>query len=188
MALLILAAQLALGGLLASVLSRGSAAEDSSRDLRRAAVIAAGVAAAVELVGWGLDGVSAAAAIVTGAASGGRWLFLIGGLFATPGAFLVLVAGRAEHGGDLARARRVTRRGGFLMAGGALVSIVADLTTVWLGAVPPESASFIWASLTTAAAAGIAGLLAGLAGKPRPTGYLAAALLATSVFTWLAAL
>jgi hypothetical protein len=185
MALLVLAVQLALGGLLMNVVSRRTAAEG---DLRRAALVAAAVAAAIELTGWLIDGTSATATIVAGAASEGRWLFPIGGLLATPGAFLVLAAGRAERAGDLERARRVARRGGFLMAGGAVVAIAAGSSTLLLAGSRTANTFLLWASLTTAAAAGFAGLLAGLAGKPRPTGYLAAALLATSVMTWLATL
>jgi hypothetical protein len=188
MALWVLAAQLALGGLIVSLWSRGSAAEDSSRVLRRAALMAAAVAAAVELVGRWLDGTSATAEIVGGAAKEGRWLFLFGGLLATPGAFLVLVAGRDEHAGEVGRARRVVRRGGFLMAGGALVAVAADVAILARTGPATGGASLLWVSLITAAAAGFGGLLAGLAGKPRPTGYLSAALLVTSVVTWLAAL
>jgi len=74
------------------------------------------------------------------------------------------------------------------MAGGAVVAIAAGSSTLLLAGPPTANAFLLWASLTTAAAAGFAGLLAGLAGKPRPTGYLAAVLLATSVVSWLATL
>ena len=185
MALLVLAAQLALGGLLLIFVSPRTAAEGG---LRRAVLVAAPVAAAIELTGWLIDGTSSIGAIVADAASEGRWLFPIGGLLSTPGAFLVLAAGRAEHAGDLERARRVARRGGLLMIGGAVVAIAAGGWTLWGAGLQQVNASLLWAGPVTAAAAGFAGLLAGLAGKPRPTGYLAAALLATSMVIWLATL
>jgi hypothetical protein len=183
MAAWILAVQLALGGLLLSL-----SADDSARALRRGALTAAAVAAIVELLGRWIDGSSATLEVVAGASTEGRWLFLLGGLLATPGAFLVLVAGRAEHAGVIERARRVVRRGGFLVAGGALVAVVANIATLSLTGFSTAEAFPLWASLITAAAGGFAGLLAGLAGKPRPTGYLSAALLVTSVVTWLTAL
>jgi hypothetical protein len=187
MAFLVLAVQLAVGGLLWSVVWRDTSRAGYSGALRRGALIAAAVAAAVALLGWLTDGRSPAGAILTGAAREARWPYLVGGLLSAPGAFLVLAAGRAEHSGDLATARREVRRGGFLMAGGAVVEIGAILSTLWLSGFTRDGALLLWASLSTAGAAGFAGLLAGLAGKPRPTGYLAAALLMISVVTWLAA-
>ncbi len=185
MALLVLAVQLALGGLLLSFVSPRAAAEGG---LRRAALVAAAVAAVVELTGRWIDGSSPIGAIVADATSAGRWLFPVGGLLSTPGALLILAAGRAEHAGDLERARRVARWGGFLMIGGAVVAIAAGGLTLLDAGIQRVHASLLWAGPVTAAAAGFAGLLAGLAGKPRPTGYLAAALLATSMVIWLATL
>lgn len=185
MALLVLAVQLALGGLLLSFFSPRTAAEGG---LRRATFVGAVVAAAIELAGRWIDGTSPIGAIVASAASEGRWIFPIGGLLSTPGAFLVLTAGRAEHAGDLERARRVVRQGGFLMVGGALVAIAGGGATLFVTGLQRVDATLVCAGAVTAAAAGFAGLLAGLAGKPRPTGYLAAALLAAGGVIWVATL
>jgi len=185
MALLVLAVQLALGGLLLSFVSPRTAEEGG---LPRAALVAAALAVALEVTGRWIDGTSPVGAILADATSAGRWLFPVGGLLSTPGAFLVLAAGRAEHAGDLERARRVARRGGFLMIGGAVVAIAAGGWTLLGAGLQQVNATLLWAGPVMAAAAGFAGLLAGLAGKPRPTGYLAAALLATSMVIWLATL
>jgi len=149
MALLVLAVQLASGGLLLSFVSPRCAAEGG---LRRAALVAAAGAVAIELMVWLIDGASPVGAIVADAVSGGRWLFPIGGLLSTPGAFLVLAAGRAEHAGDLERARRVARRGGFLMIGGALVAIAAGGSTLFAAGLQRVNASLLWAGPVTAAA------------------------------------
>jgi len=80
------------------------------------------------------------------------------------------------------------RRGGLLMAGGALASIAGDFVAFVANGLSSPDAPLLWTRVVVTAAAGFAGLLAGLSGKPRPTGTLAAALLAGAVLTWLAAL
>jgi len=69
-----------------------------------------------------------------------------------------------------------------------VVAIAAGGWTLLGAGLQQVNATLLWAGPVMAAAAGFAGLLAGLAGKPRPTGYLAAALLATSMVIWLATL
>jgi hypothetical protein len=78
------------------------------------------------------------------------------------GCGLLLRAGRLEAAGHLIQARRVARQGGFL---GVLGSLVAAA-----GAPRLAPAMLLLAS-------GFAALLAGLSGKPRPTGWAAFALL-----------
>jgi hypothetical protein len=82
--------------------------------------------------------------------------------FLALGCGLVLRAGRLEGAGRLVEARRVVRQGGFLGAIGSLVAAAGA------GRLAP-ALLFI--------ASGIAALLAGLSGKPRPTGWAAVALL-----------
>jgi hypothetical protein len=84
--------------------------------------------------------------------------------FLALGCGLLLRAGRLEAAGQLIEARRVARQGGFL---GALGSLVAAA-----GAPQLAPAMLLLAS-------GFAALLAGLSGKPRPTGWAAVALLIT---------
>jgi hypothetical protein len=93
-------------------------------------------------------------------------------LFLAFGCGMVVQAGRLEAEGRLVEAKRVARNGGFLAALGSLVAAVG-------AAALPASAGVsrgIVAGLMLAA--GFAALLAGLSGKPRPTGWAAAALLA----------
>ena len=86
------------------------------------------------------------------------------------GCAMVLRAGRIEAGGGLVAARAGARRGGFLAAVGALASAAGAAALP--GAAP---ARLLAAGLMLAS--GLAALLAGLSGKPRPTGWAAAALL-----------
>jgi hypothetical protein len=91
------------------------------------------------------------------------------------GCGLVLRAGRLEAEGKLEEARRGARSGGFLAALGSMLAAVG-------AAALPESAGRA-RGLTAALflAAGAAALLAGLSGKPRPTGWAAMALLSAGV-------
>jgi hypothetical protein len=94
-------------------------------------------------------------------------LFFLG----SAGCLLLLKAGRDYTGGRLDTARRRARRGGFLMcAGDAALALAAALVT-------PTGAAL-------AAAAGFTALLAGLSGKPRPSGELAA-LLHVAAGAWI---
>ena len=92
--------------------------------------------------------------------------------FLALGCGLLLRAGRLEAEGRLVEARRVGRQGGFLGAIGSLLAAA--------GAGRPAPAVLLLAS-------GFAALLAGLSGKPRPTGWAAFALLVTGAVVGLLA-
>jgi hypothetical protein len=126
--------------------------------------------------------------IATAAGADLRWLFAMGGVVSTPGAWLLLVAGRSEEAGDLVRARRLARRGGLLMAGGTLMATAGMTVAVAIAGTSSVPRAAGWTCAVTTAAAGFSGLLAGLSGKPRPTGSLAAALLAAGIVAWLTSL
>ena len=87
------------------------------------------------------------------------------------GCGLVVRAGRLEAGGALVEARRLARRGGWLSALGALVAAVGAL------ALPDEAGPRRLVAAGLLLASGFAALLAGLSGKPRPTGWAALGLL-----------
>lgn len=93
-------------------------------------------------------------------------------LFLTMGCGLVVSAGRREADGGLVEAKRLARRGGWLATLGSLVAGVGAL------ALPEAAGSWRFVAAGLLLAAGFAALLAGLSGKPRPTGWLALALLA----------
>ena len=85
-------------------------------------------------------------------------------------------AGRLEASGRLVEARRTARTAGWLGAIGATVAAAgAMLLPAWQGAVA-----------LTMLAAGFVALLAGLAGKPRPTCWAALGLLLAGVVVALA--
>ena len=92
------------------------------------------------------------------------------------GIALELRAGRLEADGNLVEARRTARRGGWIAAVGAPVAAVGA------GLLPFHGAVVAGAML----ASGFAALLAGLSGKPRPTGWAAAGLLAAGVIVAIA--
>jgi putative Mn2+ efflux pump MntP len=114
------------------------------------------------------------------------WLYLAGGIVTVPGCAMVIMAGQAERRGSLERARRDVRRGGFLMAAGAVIQALPGVVSLALVGISSPEAVSLSASATTILAAGCAGLLAGLSGKPRPTGYLAAVLVVASAVAWIA--
>lgn len=93
-------------------------------------------------------------------------------LFLAMGCGMVLRAGRLEAEGRLKEARRVARHGGFLAALGSL------LAAAGAAGLPAESGAGRGVAAVLMLASGFAALLAGLAGKPRPTGWAALALLA----------
>lgn len=84
----------------------------------------------------------------------------------TLGCLLLVVAGRRYVGGRIEAARGPARRAGWLLlAGDGSLALLA----AWAALIGPFSPS--WAGLIGAAsfgAAGFAGLLGGLSGKPRP--------------------
>jgi len=92
-------------------------------------------------------------------------------LFLAMGCGMVVGAGRMEAEGRLEEAKRRARQGGFLAAVGSLLAAVGAL------ALPTRSAVVAVLML----ASGFAALLAGLSGKPRPTGWAALALLVAGI-------
>ena len=86
------------------------------------------------------------------------------------GCAMLLRAGRLEAAGGLVEARATARRGGFLAALGALVAAASAAALPGAGPGRAYGAGLLLVS-------GLAALLAGLSGKPRPTGWAAAALL-----------
>jgi hypothetical protein len=98
------------------------------------------------------------------------------------GCGMVLRASRLEAAGRLAEARRGARQGGFVAAVGSL------LAAAGAAGLPARSGRMTAASAVLLLAAGGAALLAGLAGKPRPTGWLAAGLVGVAIVVALIAL
>jgi hypothetical protein len=98
-------------------------------------------------------------------------LFLVSG---TVGVAVLLRAGRDYVRGDLDGARRSGRKGAWLLGVGNIV-LAAFVVSAWLsGMALPGPTALPGAIL--ALAAGFAGLLGGLSGKPRPAGEIAALL------------
>jgi hypothetical protein len=102
-------------------------------------------------------------------------------LFLAMGCGMVLRAGHLEGEGHLVEARRGARHGGFLAALGSL------LAAVGAAALPAGSGAARGLVAGLLLASGFAALLAGLSGKPRPTGWAALALLVAGVVValWL---
>jgi hypothetical protein len=96
-------------------------------------------------------------------------------LFLAMGCGMVIGAGRMEAEGRLEEARRKARQGGFLAAIGSL------LAAAGAAGLPAAAGSGRGIVAGLVLASGFAALLAGLAGKPRPTGWAALALLAAAV-------
>ena len=92
-------------------------------------------------------------------------------LFLAMGCGMVVGAGRMEAEGRLEESRRRARQGGFLAAVGSLLAAV--------GAAALPAHGGIVAVLMLAS--GFAALLAGLSGKPRPTGWGAHALFVSGI-------
>jgi hypothetical protein len=105
------------------------------------------------------------------------WIHEIARLAAGVACAALFVAGSRERAGDRTGTRRLARRAGF---GAAIATAVQILAAPW---VP-------WSALPAAAgaAAGFVALLAGLAGKPRPSCWFAAALWLAGVSDALARL
>lgn len=109
----------------------------------------------------------------------------------------ILRAGAIERRGGSEEPRALARGGGRMMAAAALAQ---PLCAAWLVHGLPAAAlqtgsvgsapRVLWmlAAIVAGLAAGFVGLLAGLSGKPRPSGGFAAALLAASAGAWALAL
>ena len=101
---------------------------------------------------------------------------------ATVGCCLMLRAGALESRGQLSRARRRARLAGLTLFAGTLLQAGAG-TLVRIRSLDDSA---VWLSGTgLLIAAGVAGLLAGLSGKPRPSGYLAVLLYVAGVAAWV---
>jgi hypothetical protein len=107
--------------------------------------------------------------------------FLARLLFLAMGCGMVLGAGRLEAEGKLVEARRRARQGGFLAALGSL------LAAVGAAGLPAEAGPARGWVAGLLLASGFAALLAGLSGKPRPTGWAALALLVAGIVVALIA-
>lgn len=102
-------------------------------------------------------------------------------LILATGCGMVVRAGRLEADGHLVEARRGARLGGFLAAIGSLAAAAG-------AAVLPASAGAArGAAAGLMLAAGFAALLAGLSGKPRPTGWAAVGFLGAGIVVALLA-
>jgi len=168
-------------GLLAAALDRRFLA--CWRGLRVPVVLSLAVASAALGLGWlsGCDPswlVEPVRAILPGA-------FTAAGAVAATGCHLVLHAGRLEGGGRLVASRELVRAGGKTMFLGADLAVALTLASLLdpsgptraalaSGGAPAAAALFLGAS--GCAAGGFAGLLAGISGKPRPSGPVAAGL------------
>jgi hypothetical protein len=96
-------------------------------------------------------------------------------LFLAMGCGMLLNAGRMEAEGRLFEAKRRARQGGFLAALGSL------LAAGGAAGLPAKAGSLRGVVAGLLLAAGFAALLAGLSGKPRPTGWAALGLLLSGV-------
>jgi hypothetical protein len=96
-------------------------------------------------------------------------------LFLALGCGMVVRAGRLEAEGHLVEARRGARHGGFLAALGSL------LAAAGAAGLPAEAGVSRGVVAGLMLASGFAALLAGLSGKPRPTGWGALLLLVAGV-------
>ncbi len=96
-------------------------------------------------------------------------------LFLAMGCGLLLRAGRLESAGQLEQSRRTARQGGFLAVFGSLFAAAGAFV---LPASPGRARE--WTAVLLLGA-GAAALLAGLSGKPRPTGWAALALVLAGI-------
>jgi hypothetical protein len=87
------------------------------------------------------------------------------------GSGMIVQAGRLEANGSLVQAKRTARNGGFLAALGALAAAAGA------GVLPATAGMARGVVAGLMLASGFSALLAGLSGKPRPTGWAAVALL-----------
>jgi hypothetical protein len=101
------------------------------------------------------------------------------------GAVLLLAAGAREASGDLVPARRWARRGGLLLASSAPFLSAAAF---WLAFRFDGSGLVAVLGIGCVLGAGVAGLLAGLSQKPRPSGAFATGLFLLGLLAILAPL
>jgi len=175
--------QLLVGGLLWTACARSAGPRRCAHSLRKAWPIAGGGVLASLLAWWLLGEPLGELLEPVGLSVPGAFTLI--GSIATSGCYLVLHAARLEARGALRPARVQARVGGktaFLAIDGLLILLLVSSILVAVtrrGSLVPIGAGTVAAVLAGATLAGIAGLvalLAGLSGKPRPSGYYAAAL------------
>jgi hypothetical protein len=173
---------LLIGGLLWTAAARSAKTRRFAHNLRRTWPVACFAASGSALTWWLLGEplgrlLEPAGWIVPGA-------FTLSGSIATSGCFLVLHAARLEARGALRPAREQVRAGGksaFLAADLMLVLLLASTVFVLItqrdSPVPIDGRAVarILIGATGVGGGGVVALLAGLTGKPRPSGYFAAA-------------
>ena len=173
---------LLVGGLLWTVFARSGGARRSAHSLRKTWPVACG-AGLSSLLLWWLVG-EPPGRLLEPAGWGLPGLFTLIGSIATSGCYLVLHATRLEARGALRPARAQVRAGGkvaFLAIDALLVLLLVSTIVVAVAqrATPvPIEPDAVVRTLTGAvgtAGGGVVALLAGISGKPRPSGYFAAA-------------
>jgi hypothetical protein len=188
------AVHLWIGGLMWSAVGRSPRARRCARSLRRAwpaACLTAGVSGGI----WWLLG-EPVGSLLEPAGLLAPGLFTLVAALATSGCYLVLHAARLEASGALRPARAQVRLGGkaaFLAVDMLLVLLLLSTVGVALAqrsAEPAIEGRDVLRLLAGAAAWAVGGfvfLLAGLSGKPRPSGYVAAAFYALGLALVVAA-
>lgn len=111
----------------------------------------------------------------------GYFPFLATLAFLAMGCAFVLRAGRLEAAGRIVEARRGARQGGFLAALGSILGAAGA------AALPSTAGHRPGLVVALILMSGFAALLAGLSGKPRPTGWVALALLVAGIVVGLLA-
>lgn len=109
-----------------------------------------------------------------------RWAIVAAFLVSGAGVLGLVLAGRLEAAGHLVEARLAARRSGFVAGAGSVA--VATLT---FGSTLPIAMRLVSAGLILACAA--TSLLAGLAGKPRPSSGFAVVFVLAAAFVVFAA-
>jgi len=175
--------QLLIGGLLWTASARSARSRRCAHSLRKAWPVAAVGTVTSLLVWWALgrpvgELLAPIGLIVPGA-------FTLIGSVATSGCYLVWHAARMEARGALRPARTQVRAGGkvaFLAIDGLLILLLVSSIVVAvarrdaLGPIEAGTVAQFLAGAASLASAGVVALLAGLSGKPRPSGYFAVAL------------
>jgi len=173
---------LLVGGLLWTALARSTKTRRCAHSLRKTWPVAGCAASGSALVWWLLGEPLGRLLEPSG------WLvpgtFTLIGSVATSGCFLVLDAARLEARGALRPARTQVRAGGkaaFLAIDLLLVVLLASTIVVFVTQrdsplpIEPGAVVRILIGALATGGGGLVALLAGLTGKPRPSGYFAAA-------------
>lgn len=113
-------------------------------------------------------------------------LYLSCGAVSAAGCYLILHAGWRERQGQIEASRQIVRFGGWAMVAGTATQLAFAPWLPWGLSDPPRPA-VLGVALAAHAVSAFLGLLAGLAGKPRPSVYFAAALLLLGLVAYVAA-